>query len=158
MQTFFRTVGQFYLRQTENELESMYIHENKTRKHMKATLLIIVFSLGIMTTAVGAGEPGMAVRKHKDPGMYTLIYKTDKKSDLMMLVSDHAGTLLFWDLIMNSDGFMRSLNFKFITPGEYSIDVIDLNQRNDTANPGSNRKSKKLNHVMPIPKLDSLML
>jgi hypothetical protein len=110
-----------------------------------------------MISALGSGEPGMRLRKQKEPGMHTLVYKAEKKSDLMMLVSDHVGTLLFWDLIVNSDGFMRTLNFKFIAPGTYSIDVIDINGIN-SGESGESRANQKLDHQMPVLKLDSLML
>jgi len=116
---------------------------------MKTILLLIVLSLTAATITFGSGEPGMAVRKQKEPGMYTLIYKAEKKSDLTMVISDQVGTLLFKEQIANSDGFMRSLNFKFIVSGEYSIDVIDLE---------GTKKTQKLNHEMPIPETKEVVL
>jgi hypothetical protein len=116
---------------------------------MKTLLLLLVLLLSTIVFVSGSGDPGMVLRKQREPGMYTLIYKPEKKSDLTMMVSDSLGTLLFKELIVESDGFMRSLNFKFLLPGEYSIDVIDLE---------GNKKTKKLDHRMLPPELNLTVL
>ena len=110
---------------------------------------MIVLSLSATTLTFGSSEPGMVLRKQKEPGVYTLIYKTEKKSDLTMIVSDRLGVLLFKEVIPNSDGFIRSLNFKLLLPGEYSVDVIDLE---------GIQKTQKLDHQMPVLELESLVL
>ena len=116
---------------------------------MKTMLLMIVLSLSVTTLTFASSEPGMVVRKQKEPGMYTLIYKAEQKSDLTMIVSDSLGVPLFKELILDSNGFIRSLNFKLLVPGEYSIDVIDLE---------GSKATQKLDHQMPVPDLEVLVL
>src|SRR6187549_2877135 len=116
---------------------------------MKTMLLLIVASVSVTTLAFGSGQPGMVIRKQKEPGLYTLIYKSEKKCDLTIVVSDNLGALLFKELILNSDGFIRSLNFKYIIPGEYFIQVVE---------PEGGKKTQKLDHQMPPPELKLLVL
>lgn len=112
------------------------------------TILLIALALST-TIAFGSGDPGMAIRKQKEPGMYTFIYKAEEKSNLTMIISDSLGTMLFRELIVDSDGFIRSINFKMMVPGEYSIDVIDLE---------GSKKTQKLDHDTPVSEPELVVL
>ena len=110
---------------------------------MKTTLrvvAILILSISTMTFALGSGGPDMVIRKQKEPGMFTLIYKRDSKSDLIITISDSVGTLLFNEMIPMTDGFKRSLNFKTLLPGEYQVEVFDID---------GGKESQKVVHQIP---------
>src|SRR5689334_411081 len=109
---------------------------------MKTWLLITVLLSSINTVVFGSGEPGMAIRKQKEPGIFTLIYKAEKKTNVLMIISNQEGILVFHEEILNTEGFIRTLNFKTVLPGEYSIDVIEL---------GGNKETQKFDLEMPPP-------
>lgn len=121
---------------------------------MKARFTVVVMMwVSLSAFAHFGDDPQMVVRSQKDEGMYTLIYKGEVKRDLLLSIYDEVGGLLFREVIENSGGFMRTLNFTRIAEGDYFVEVSELEQGQDLANDTlifSRQTTDKINHTINL--------
>ncbi|HMJ68900.1 MAG TPA: hypothetical protein VK508_08395 [Cyclobacteriaceae bacterium] len=89
----------------------------------------ILFMAAVLISSVAfADEPGtpkLVVMSQNESGLYKVIYESPKASRVKMTILNSNGQTLYTESIKITDGFILPLNFKGLTPGEYSIEVTD---------------------------------
>jgi len=100
---------------------------------MKKTLLVL--SLVLLVSSVSFArrletpESKNGVGIMKNGSTFTLFYKASQPSRVKVSIYDATGKLLFTEVIRKLDGFSRPYNFSKLAEGEYTIEVVDNNQR-----------------------------
>ncbi len=82
----------------------------------------------LMSTVALADEPGtskLVVLSQKEAGLFKVIYENPKTKQVKMTILNSDGVALYSESIKVTDGFILPVNFKGMTPGEYSIEVAD---------------------------------
>ncbi len=94
---------------------------------MKANLFLAALVLvGTSAFANGPGSPRLAVISQTNPGMFKIIYeKNGVISNVRMTILNHENEIVFTETTKNVDGFIRSVNFTQMDPGEYTVEVAD---------------------------------
>jgi hypothetical protein len=117
---------------------------------MKAkSVLLAVMMMGASLVALAnePGNPRVRIVNQKESGIYRLIYAGGKSENVKLNILDDAGQVLFNETIKSKDGFIRSLNFKGVPPGEYTVEVEnDGIKEVSKVNYGSSRQPAA-NHV-----------
>jgi hypothetical protein len=101
--------------------------KTKTKSSMK-TKSILLAALVMISSVALADEPGspkLVVLSQKESGLFKVIYENPKTSKVKMTILNSDGDALFTESIKATDGFILPVNFKGMTPGEYSIEVTD---------------------------------
>ncbi len=86
------------------------------------------------------GAPKLVVMSQKESGMYKVIYENPKASRVKMTILNSSGEALYSESIKVVDGFILPVNFKGLTPGEYSIEVAD----------GSGKQVQKVSYLTTL--------
>ena len=89
----------------------------------------ILFAAMMMISAVALADepaaPKLVVLNQKEAGLFKVIYENAKTSKVKMTILNSDGVALYSESIKITDGFILPVNFKGLTPGEYSIEVAD---------------------------------
>lgn len=97
----------------------------KTKSLFIAALVVLSASVA----AIGKEEPtsskGLAVVPVKGAEVFKVIYKGENPGKVKLNVYNTQSELVFSETISGTDGFIRPLNFTGLTPGEYTIELID---------------------------------
>jgi hypothetical protein len=99
--------------------------KNKSSMKLKS---ILVAAMIMITAAVFADEPvspKLVVLSQKESGLFKVIYENAKTGKVKMTILNSDGEALYTEQIKVNEGFILPLNFKGMTPGEYSIEVSD---------------------------------
>lgn len=89
---------------------------------------MIIAALVLISSVAFADEPGapkLVVLSQKESGLYKVIYENSKTTRVKMTILNSNGEALYNESIRVNDGFIVPVNFKGLTPGEYSIEVTD---------------------------------
>lgn len=92
------------------------------------TKSILLAAMMMISAAVLADEPAspkLAVLAQKEAGLFKVIYENAKTSKVKMTIFNNEGDALYTEQIKVNEGFILPVNFKGMTPGEYSIEVTD---------------------------------
>jgi len=92
-------------------------------KTKSVLLAVMMMSASLVALANEPGNPRVRVVNQKESGIYRLIYAGGKSGDVKLNILDNAGKVLFQETIKDTEGFIRSLNFKGATPGEYTVKI-----------------------------------
>jgi len=92
-------------------------------KTKSVLLAVMMMSASLVALANEPGNPRVKVVNQKESGIYRLIYAGGKSGDVKMNILNDAGQVLFSETIKSSEGFIRSLNFKGMTPGQYTVKI-----------------------------------
>ena len=106
-----------------------------TKSFYIAALIVIAGAV----TAVGKDEPrnaGLAVVPVKGSEVFRVIYKGESSSKVKLNVYNSSSQVVFSETVNSNGGFIRPLNFKGLTFGEYTIELTDA----------SGKKSEKVNY------------
>jgi len=89
---------------------------------------ILVAAMMVISAAVFADEPvspKLVVLSQKESGLFKVIYENAKTGKVKMTILNSDGEALYAEQIKVNEGFILPVNFKGMTPGEYSIEVAD---------------------------------
>ena len=107
-----------------------------------------LFAVVLVSTTAFAIEPGdgskstgLAVVK-KNESTFNLFYRPAGVTDVKVLIQDSKGKEIYSEKVRNTDGFTRPYTFSNLEEGEYSMTVVD----------GENRFTEKLSYGKPIAK------
>jgi hypothetical protein len=103
-----------------------------------ALLIAALILLGAGVNAVAKEDPtnvGFAVIPVKGSDVFKVVYKNENSNRVKLNLYNEGGQLVFSESI-TSEGFIRPLNFSSLTPGEYTIEVID----------GDSKQTEKISH------------
>lgn len=92
------------------------------------TKSMIIAALVLISSVAFADEPGapkLVVLSQKESGLYKVIYENSKTNRVKMTILNSDGEALYNESIKVKEGFILPVNFKGMTPGEYSIEVTD---------------------------------
>jgi hypothetical protein len=103
----------------------------------KSILLIAAVLISSVALADEPGSPKLVVLSQKESGLYKVIYENPKTSKVKMTILNSDGDAIYAESIRVEDGFILPVNFKGMTPGEYSIEVAD----------GTGKQVQKVNYV-----------
>ena len=93
----------------------------KTKLFLAALVLVSTSAF-----ANGPGSPRLTVIGQSNPGMFKVIYeKSGVISNVKMTILNHDEEVVFTETTKKVDGFMRSVNFTQMDPGEYTIEISD---------------------------------
>ncbi len=106
----------------------------------KAILLMATVLISSVAFADEPGLPKLVVLSQKESGLYKVIYENPKTSKVKMTILNSDGEALYTESIKVTDGFILPVNFKGMTPGEYSIEVTD----------GSGKQIQKVNYINTV--------
>jgi len=93
--------------------------------------LIVVAMMVAATAAAFAGndDPKMTVVAFQGTDVYKVIYKGSESAKVRLNILNANGGVLHTEMITGLEGFIRPLNFKGLTSGQYTIEVIDGGER-----------------------------
>lgn len=92
---------------------------------MKTTFLSAVLVVAsAMTWAKGPGQPGIAVIKQQESGIYKVIYAGESVGRVTMTILNKQNEIVYEEA-RTLDGFVRRVNFAGMAPGEYTIEITD---------------------------------
>lgn len=100
-------------------------------------LLIAAVLISSVALADEPGSPKLVVLSQKESGLYKVIYENPKTSKVKMTILNSNGDALYSESLKIEDGFILPVNFKGMTPGEYSIEVAD----------GAAKQVQKVNYI-----------
>lgn len=103
-----------------------------------AILIAALIVLGAGVNAVAKEDPrnvGFAVVPVKGSDVFKVIYKNENSNRAKLNLYNAGGQLVFSETI-NSEGFIRRLNLSSLTPGEYTVEVLD----------GASKQIEKISH------------
>jgi flagellar hook assembly protein FlgD len=101
--------------------------KNKNAMKTKSMLVAVMMLMGIVTFGKDPVAPRLVVVNQKATGTFKVIYEGEKKGSVKMNILDAKGVLVFTETLKSVDGFIRPVNFSNMTPGQYTIEVIDAN-------------------------------
>jgi hypothetical protein len=91
----------------------------------KSILVIAIALIASVAFANGPGNPKLSVVNVKDAGIFKVIYENPASEKIRMTITDADGKTLFNESVKIATGFVRAVNFKGMTPGEYKIEITD---------------------------------
>lgn len=94
---------------------------------MKTTSILFAAMMLISVVALAdePAAPKLVVVGQKEAGLFKVIYENPKSGKVKMTILNSAGDALYTESIKVTEGFILPVNFKGLTPGEYSIEVTD---------------------------------
>jgi len=95
---------------------------------MKTKLMVSALLVALITVSAVAADPvgpKLAVVNQKESGIFKVIYEGVKAGKVNLKISNQNGAVVFNESVAGVDGFIRSVNFKGMAAGEYSIEVSD---------------------------------
>jgi hypothetical protein len=81
--------------------------------------------MSTVALADGPGTPKLVVLSQKEAGLFKVIYDNPSSKQVKMTILNSDGEALYTESIKATDGFILPVNFKGMTPGEYSIEIAD---------------------------------
>lgn len=103
----------------------------------KSILLAALMMISVAVLADEPASPKLVVLSQKESGLFKVIYENAKTGKVKMTILNSDGEALYTEQIKVSDGFILPVNFKGMTPGEYSIEVTD----------GTAKQIQKVNYI-----------
>ena len=91
----------------------------------KLFLAALIVLVGTSAFASGPGSPRLVVIGQKNPGIFKVIYESGITSNVKMTILDKNEAVVFAETTKNVEGFIRSVNFTRMEPGEYTIEIAD---------------------------------
>ena len=91
----------------------------------KLFLAALIVLIGTSAFASGPGSPRLVVIGQKNPGIFKVIYEGSAISNVKMTIFNGADEIVFAETTKNVEGFIRSVNFTKMEPGEYTIEIAD---------------------------------
>lgn len=91
----------------------------------KLFLAALIVLVGTSAFASGPGIPRLVVIGQKNPGIFKVIYESGITSNVKMTILDKNEAVVFAETTKNVEGFIRSVNFTRMEPGEYTIEIAD---------------------------------
>ena len=91
----------------------------------KLFLAALIVLVGTSAFASGPGIPRLVVIGQKNPGIFKVIYESGITSNVKMTILDKHEAVVFAETTKNVEGFIRSVNFTRMEPGEYTIEIAD---------------------------------
>lgn len=104
------------------------------------TKSILLMAIVLMSSAAFADEPNapkLVVLSQKESGLFKVIYDNPQTPKVKMTILNSEGVALYTESIKSTDGFILPVNFKGLTPGEYSIEIAD----------GANKQVQKVSYA-----------
>jgi hypothetical protein len=99
--------------------------KNKSSMKFKSILVAAMMMIGAAVFADEPASPKLVVLSQKESGLFKVIYENAKTGKVKMTILNSDGQTLYTEQIKVNEGFILPVNFKGMTPGEYSIEVID---------------------------------
>jgi hypothetical protein len=97
---------------------------------MKTRTLFFALLLAVSTSAfAGNDEPGLTVVSFKGSEVFKVIYKGTNTGRLKLNILNDRGDVIHSESISGLKGFICPVNFKGLESGDYTIEVIDKNER-----------------------------
>lgn len=96
-------------------------------KKMMTMMAGLLFSTLVFAGGTGdepSSASGVAIL-HGGEGVFKLLYKGAKVSDVKISIADARNKLVFNETVKSVDGFMRPYNFSALKEGEYTITITD---------------------------------
>ena len=94
----------------------------------KSMYLAALFVMGVAATALGHDEPrkaGLAVVSAKGSEVFKVIYKAESAGKVKLNLYNANSEMMFSETISDTEGFILPLNFKALSYGEYTLEIID---------------------------------
>lgn len=120
----------------------------KTKSLFFAALILV----SAVTLAAGKDEPrkGMAVVPVKGSEIFKVIYKGETTGKVKLSILDSNSKVILTQTMNGVDGFICPLNFAGLTPGEYTIEVVDASGKKSEKIVYGTQKSVSHVHVSKI--------
>ncbi|PZR40251.1 MAG: hypothetical protein DI538_04705 [Azospira oryzae] len=99
------------------------------------SILFAVIAL-VATTAFAQTTSKVAVINQKQAGTFKVIYEGASQGKVKMNIRNTSGETVFTEVINESNGFIRPVNFTGLEFGEYTIEIAD----------GSNKLAQTVNY------------
>lgn len=96
---------------------------------MKTATLFFALLLAVSTTALGNDKTGLTIVSSRGSEVFKVIYKGTATGKVKLNVRDVRGNVIHTETILGLDGFICPVNFKGLTPGQYTIEVVDKTAR-----------------------------
>lgn len=94
----------------------------------KSLFIAAFVVMSAVVSAVGKDEPskaGLAVVPVKGTEIFKVIYKSETAGKVRINLYNASNEVVFTESL--SGGFIRPLNFKGLTPGSYTLEIVDAN-------------------------------
>ena len=121
----------------------------KTKSLLIAALVVVSASVAAFGKEEPANNKGLAVVPVKGAEVFKVIYKGETAGKVKLNVYNTQSELVFTETITGTDGFIRPLNFTGLTPGEYTIELIDASGKK-TEKVSYNKPEKKNVHISKL--------
>jgi WD40 repeat protein len=95
---------------------------------IKSLFLAVLLVVSSVASFAGKDEPrktGLAVVRVKGSEVFKVIYKAEVAGKIKLSIYNAAGSLVFSETISGLDGFIYPVNFKGLTSGDYTIEILD---------------------------------
>jgi hypothetical protein len=99
--------------------------KNKSSMKFKSILVAAMMMISVAVLADEPASPKLVVLSQKESGLFKVIYENAKNSKVKMTILNSDGEALYTEQIKVTEGFILPVNFKGMTPGEYSIEITD---------------------------------
>jgi hypothetical protein len=122
---------------------------------MKTKSLFFVALVMISSVALAAGkdEPrrtGMAVVPVKGSEVFKVIYKGESAGKVKLNIYNAEAKIILTETFNGIDGFICPLNFSGLTPGEYTIELVDAAGKKVEKVSYATKKSTRFVHISKI--------
>jgi hypothetical protein len=94
----------------------------------KALFVAALVVISSVVSAAGKDEPrktGLAIIPVKGTEVFKVIYKGENTGKVKINIYNANGEIIFSETISSTDGFICPVNFKGLTSGEYTIELVD---------------------------------
>jgi hypothetical protein len=105
-----------------------YLYRKQKQTTMKTKLMVSALLVALITGAAVAADPvgpKVVVVNQKESGMFKVIYEGVKAGRVNLKISNQDGAVVFSESVAGVNGFIRSVNFKGMNAGEYTIEISD---------------------------------
>jgi hypothetical protein len=95
---------------------------------MKSLFLAALLVVTSAASFAGKDEPrktGLAVVRVKGSEVFKVIYKGEVAGKIKLNIYDASGSVVYSETISGLDGFIYPVNFKGLTSGDYTIEILD---------------------------------
>jgi hypothetical protein len=90
---------------------------------MKTKLFLAAMIVLVSTAAFSNPGPRIAVVNQKNPAKFKVIYAGSEVGKVKMTIFNQQEEVVFAETTNGINGFVRSVNFEGMTPGEYTIEI-----------------------------------
>ena len=126
-------------------------------KDVILTALVALF-VSVLAFAKDPGSPKIVVVNQKS-GVFKVIYQGSKSSKVTMRILSATGAEVFSESLgVVENGFVRPVNFKGMTPGEYTIEIADNEGKQIQKVAYTNETSIKSVHVARLAEANKYLL